>query len=143
VLAIDQLWARRKVPAHRPDRLTRRAQDGRFYKTVGSISTPPSHVEQGTLNGNLADAGPCPRRSVPYAPPGEDSLRGALSGTLSPPASARYRTSGSGTASDSIRPDRRDDQIGGDACRGNSRSVHVQKVGEPGTGDDGPCRIGP
>jgi hypothetical protein len=66
---------------------------------------------------NLADPGPCPCRSVRYAPPGEDSLRGALSGTPSPPASARYRTSGSGTAPDSIRPDRRVDQIGGSGAQ--------------------------
>jgi hypothetical protein len=56
-------------------------------QTTGDIGR---RVERGVsladpLNGNLADARPCPHRSVPYTPPGEDSLRGALSGTLSPP----------------------------------------------------------
>ena len=52
------------------------------------VSRQPSHRRcfvNRTLNGNLADARPCPHRSVPYTRPGEDSLRGALSGTPSPP----------------------------------------------------------
>jgi hypothetical protein len=65
-----------------------------------------------TLNGNLADARPCPHRSVPYTRPGEDSLRCAPSGTPSPPhqpvQNVRIRT---GTQID--KTERRADQIGG------------------------------
>ena len=54
---------------------------------MGISGARPARPGYGTLTGNLADARPCPLRSVPYTPPGEDSLwgpRDTVSARISP-----------------------------------------------------------